>query len=225
LGQSKYTPLAIPKIIHQTYSSWEEVPTVARFHIWNMRRMNPKYTYKFYDDQAIKQFLEEEFKTNILHQYNKLTIGAAKADFFRYALLLKKGGVYVDIDSRVTGNLDNWIKPNDEAIITQERHPNMYVQWALIYNKNHPFLKRTLELVLDNIENNRHPNNVHKMTGPSVYSQAIQECMKKNPTILYREFGIDYNQKINAKFWLSRLSFRKKEHWKHAQKTKSLVKQ
>lgn len=42
---------------------------------------------------------------------------------------------------------------------------------------------------------------------------------------LHWQSGTDYNQKINANFWLSRLSFRKKEHWKHAQKTKNLVKQ
>lgn len=217
--------MAIPKIIYQTYSSWNDIPPVARFHIWNMRRMNPSYEYNFYDDDAIEQFLKNAFEPEILETYRKLTIGAAKADFFRYAILLKQGGIYVDIDSRVTGNLDKWIDPNDVAVITRERHPNMFVQWALIYDKDHPFLKRTLDLVLDNIRNNRYPNNVHKMTGPSVYSQAIRECLEENPGTPCREFGIDYNNKINAKFWMSRFSFSKKVHWKKEQENKSIVKE
>ena len=215
--------MSIPKAIYQTYSSWQDIPPVAQFHIWNMRRMNPDYRYEFYDDEAINEFLRREFDPNVFEQYKKLTIGAAKADFFRYAILLKKGGVYVDIDSRVAGNLNKWIKPEDVAIISKERNPKTYVQWALLFDKGHPFLQKTIDKVLDNIENNKFPNNVHRTTGPSVYSEAIRECITENPAIEYREFGIDYNNKINAKFWLSRFSFRKKEHWKKAQNTQLLI--
>lgn len=216
--------MAIPKIIHQTYSSWAEVPPVAKFHIWNMKRMNPTYEYRFYDDKAIEQFLKEEFEAEVYKQYSKLTIGAAKADFFRYAILLKKGGVYVDIDSRVKGNLDKWILPADKAVITSQRFEGLYVQWALIFDKGHPFLQRTLDKVIDNIQNNRFPNNVHKMTGPTAYSEAIKECIAEDPTIAYRAYGVDYMHKINAKFWTSRLSFRKKVHWKKEQENKEVLK-
>lgn len=66
----------------------------------------------------------------------------------------------MDLDSVVTGNLDNWILPDDTAIITAERNPGMFVQWALVYEKGHPFLQKTLDNVLDNIRNNRHPQDV-----------------------------------------------------------------
>lgn len=201
------------------------MPPIARFHSWNMRRMNPEYKYAFYDDMAIVHFLKEEFEPDVFEQYDKLTIGAAKADFFRYAILLKKGGIYVDIDSRVTGNLNKWIKAEDVAVISKEKNPGLYVQWALVFEKEHPFLQRTINKVLDNIRNRRFPNSVHKTTGPSVYSEAIRECIKEKVGTNYREFGIDYEGKINAKYYLSRFTFRKKDHWKDVQKIKSVVKQ
>ena len=187
--------------------------------------MNPSYEYRFYDDHEIDKFIQEEFDSETYSQYLKLNIGAAKADFFRYAMLFKKGGVYVDIDSRVAGDLDDWILPDDTGIITAERHPGMYVQWALVYDKGHPFLKKTLENVLDNIKDNRYPHDIHKMTGPTVYSDSIRSCLNDDPSIEYRDFGTDYEGKIQFKYWLSGLSYWRKEHWRKTQKRRPVLKE
>ena len=217
--------MAIPKVIYQTYSSKSKIPWLAKFHIRQMRRMNPEYEYQFYDDAAIENFIRKEFDEDIYQQYLKITIGAAKADFFRYAILLKKGGIYLDLDSRIAGNLDNWIRPEDNAIITAERHPGMFVQWALVYDKGHPFMQKTFENVLDNIKNNRYPNDIHKMTGPTVYSDSIRSCLSDDETISYRSFGVDYEGHIKFKYWLSGLTYWRKEHWRKTQKRRPVLKQ
>lgn len=217
--------MAIPKVIYQTYSSKSKIPWLAKYHTRQMRRMNPEYEYQFYDDSAIENFIREEFSQDIFEQYLKITIGAAKADFFRYAILLKKGGIYLDLDSRVTGNLDDWILPDDNAIITAERNPGMFVQWALVYDKGHPFLQKTFDSVLDNIKNNRYPNDIHKMTGPTVYSDSIRSCLSEDKTIRYRSFGIDYEGHIRFKYWLSNLTYWRKEHWRKTQKRRPVLKQ
>jgi len=189
-----------------------------------MLRMNPEYEYHFYNDADIDTFMLEEFGAEIFKQYSKLAIGAAKADFFRYAILLKKGGIYLDIDSKVSGKLDSWISKSDKAIITEERNPGFYVQWALIYEKGHPFLAKTLEIILDNIRTNRYPNDVHKMTGPTVYSNAVKQCIKEDTTIPFRMLGVDYEGEIKFKYWLSGFSFNRKEHWRESQKVKGVLK-
>lgn len=217
--------MAIPKVIYQTYSSKSKIPWLAKYHIKQMRRMNPDYEYRFFDDNAIDSFIREEFNSETYAQYLKINIGAAKADFFRYAILLKKGGVYVDLDSRITGNLDDWIRPDDTAIITAERHPGMFVQWALVYDKGHPFIQKTLDNVLDNIINNRYPHDIHKMTGPTVYSDSIRICLSEDPSIKYRSFGIDYEGNMKFKYWLSGLSYLRKEHWRKTQKRRPVLKQ
>jgi len=185
--------------------------------------MNPGYDYRFFDDNDIAMFIKKEFDENTFRQYTKLNIGAAKADFFRYAILLKKGGVYVDLDSRIVGNLDEWILPDDTGIITAERHPGMYVQWALVYDAGHPFMQKTLANVLDNIKNNRYPHDIHKMTGPTVYSDSIRSCLSEDPSIRYREYGVDYEGNIKFKYWLSKLSYFRKEHWRKTQKRRPIL--
>ncbi|WP_435524961.1 hypothetical protein [Chryseobacterium indoltheticum] len=52
-------------------------------------------------------------------------------------------------------------------------------QWGLAYAAGHPFLQRTLEMILDNIKNNPYPHNVHKTTGPTVYTDAIKASFKR----------------------------------------------
>ena len=215
--------MAIPKVIYQTYSHKTDIPWKARYHIWNMRRINPEYDYRFYNDEDVDKFIYKEFGADVYKQYSRITIGAAKADFFRYAILFKKGGIYMDIDSMTSSKFSSWIKNDDRAIITKERNPGFYVQWALVYEKGHPFLEKVLDAVIDNIRTDKYPNDVHKMTGPTVYRQVLNSCLNENSSHLYREFGVDFEGKIKFKYWLSGLSFRRKEHWRQSQKKRPIL--
>jgi mannosyltransferase OCH1-like enzyme len=216
--------MAIPKIIHQTFKT-SKLPFITRWHINNFRKKNPEYKYEFYDDARVESFFLAEYDQHVFESYKKINIGAVKADMFRYAVLYKKGGVYVDIDSSINDKLDSFIKPDDKAIITLEGHPEFYAQWALIYDAGHPFLKRTMEKILENISLNKYPNDGHKMTGPSVYTEAINECLAEDPTIPYRLLGTDYNGHLKVKYPLGKFFLYKKgEHWKKQQKVTPVLK-
>ena len=211
--------MAIPKQIFQTFKT-KKLPWITRFHIWNMKRQNPDYTYSLYDDQDVIAFLEKEFPPRFVNAYKRLTIGAAKADFFRYAIVYKKGGVYLDVDSGMTKPLKSLIKQDDVAIISRERHPQFFVQWALISDKNHPFLEKTLEMIVDNIENHRFPHDVHQTTGPSAYTLAINQCLQNNSEIPHRIFdGIEFRGFLKFKYKLGKffLYEKKSDHWKRKQ--------
>lgn len=217
--------MAIPKHIFQTFKT-KNLPLLTKWHIWKIKRQNPDYEYFLYDDEDIKEFFQKEFPPEYISAYNRLTIGAAKADFFRYAILYKKGGVYLDIDSGISKPLKKLIKPNDVALISVERFPDIYCQWALIFDKGHPFLKRTLEIVLDNIKTHRYPNNVHATTGPTAFTKAVKECLVENPSIQNRFFeGIEFRGYLKFKYKLGKffLYSKKSEHWKRKQLTQDII--
>jgi len=216
--------MAIPKIIHQTFKS-SALPFITRWHISKFRKKNPEYAYEFYDDARIETFLLNEFDEEVFSLYKKLNIGAAKADFFRYAVLYKKGGIYVDIDSGINGRLDDFIQPDDIAIITREGDQSLFAQWALIYSPGHPFLKKTLELVMENIRYNKYPHDVHQMTGPTVYTAAINSSLKNDPLISYQLLGTDYNGHLKVKYKLGKFFlYRAGDHWKKKQLTTPVLK-
>jgi inositol phosphorylceramide mannosyltransferase catalytic subunit len=216
--------MAIPKCIYQTFKS-KDLPFLTRWHINSFRKRNPEYDYQFYDDARIVRFFEDEMDSKYLNAYQRINIGAAKADMFRYAVLYKKGGVYVDIDGTIKGKLDSFIRSDDEAIISREGNPNLYVQWALVYSAGHPFLQRTLDLIVDNIKTNRFPHDVHAMTGPTVYTKAINECLTEDSTLPHRLLGIDYEGHIKPKYRLSKFFlYQGNDHWKKKQSTTPVVK-
>lgn len=222
--------MAIPKTIFQTYKT-SELPLLTQWHIKKMKKRNPTYEYQFYDDLRIDNFIKDEYGTDIFDLYKKINIGAAKADFFRYAVLYKKGGIYLDIDSLLLKKLDDFILPGDSAVISfednKEKKEDVYIQWALAFEAGHPFLKRTLDLVIDNLKNNRFPNDVHKMTGPTAYSLAIKECLKESSSIQYRLMDFDYDQNFKFHYSMSKFFFyglSRKDHWKTQQQTKPVMK-
>ncbi|MFM8913591.1 MAG: glycosyltransferase family 32 protein [Flammeovirgaceae bacterium] len=219
--------MPIPKVIYQTYIN-DRLPIITRFFIWWMKRQNSGYRYEFYDDTRIEEFLKHEFPPEVFQAYNKLAIGAAKADFFRYAILYKHGGVYVDIDGAILRPLSEIIRPDDVAVLSREVHPGLFVQWALIYDKGHPFMERTLRKCIDNINENRSPNNVLYMTGPNVYSEVINLALAAREKIPHRIYGVDFERKskpvIIPKHFLNYLLYLKRPSWDKVQKTNSVLK-
>ncbi|WP_031503945.1 glycosyltransferase family 32 protein [Kaistella haifensis] len=211
----------IPKNIFQTFKT-ADLPWITRFYISRMKKKNPGWNYHFYDDVKILKFFEKEFPPEYLRAYKSLTIGAAKADFFRYAVLYKFGGLYLDIDSYDKTPLDEFIYPEDEFIVTNEGNPGLYCQWGLISNKNHPFLQRTLE----NIQTHRFPHDVHRTTGPTVYTDAVNEVLAENPETPHRFLGTDFEGHLRFKYKLGRIFLygKKSEHWKKKQLSQDIIK-
>jgi mannosyltransferase OCH1-like enzyme len=214
--------MSIPKVIYQTYKN-KNVPMLTRFFIRLMQWRNPQYRYEFYDDNRIDAFFQSEFEPSVYQAYKRIDIGAAKADFFRYAVLYQYGGVYLDIDGYTTRNLDHMIQPDDAAIITQERNPGIFAQYALVFEKKHPMLKCCIDKLLDNIENNRYSNDIHKLTGPSVFTDAVNECIQQGKG-KYRIFGVDYEGYLKSKHLLHAGLFVKREKWQKAQQARPALK-
>jgi mannosyltransferase OCH1-like enzyme len=209
--------MAIPRILYQTYKSYESIPRITRLAMWLQRRHCLGWKYEFYSDERIAEFLKADFGGEVFSAYDRLAIGAAKADFFRYAVLYKYGGVYLDVDSAITGKLDELIDEKDVALIARENNPWFYVQWALAYAPGHAFLARTIEKVMENIKEDRHSRDVHKMTGPSAYSEAIHESLAADPDIPHRVAEVDYGRFLKFKRRHTKVLYKKEPYWKDQQ--------
>jgi inositol phosphorylceramide mannosyltransferase catalytic subunit len=218
--------MAIPKVIYQTFKT-DQIPWLTKLYIKRFRRKNKNYGYEFYDDQRVDAFIKESFDNEVYKAYSRLQIGAAKADFFRYAVLYKKGGIYLDLDSDILVNLDKHLNEKDQAVITREKnHQNLFAQWALVYEKGHPFLERTLHYIVENIQQNKYPHDVHAMTGPTVYTRAVNDVIAENPTVAYRIVPDDYRGIMKFKYKLGKLLIYgdRSQHWKKLQNVIPVVK-
>lgn len=142
--------IPIPKVIYQTWKTKQLPETCAQIQE-NIRQLNPSYELVMYDDPDMDNFVQSNFDEHVFRCYSKLKVGAAKADFWRYCILYKNGGVYLDIDSEILQPLDDLIRDEDQCIITREGNPGIFNNWIMIFEKEHPILLQTIRHCCHNI--------------------------------------------------------------------------
>ena len=89
----------IPLHIYQTWFT-KNLPLQMKKNIELIQKQNPEFTYHLYDDIECHQFIEENFSKDVLNAFEQLIPGAYKADLWRYCILYKLGGIYLDIKYR-----------------------------------------------------------------------------------------------------------------------------
>ncbi len=190
--------MKIPRIIHQTVRSKSDIHPVLQANIEKNMALNPSYAHRLYDDDDIETFIADHYGPDMYSLYRQINplYGAAKADFFRYLLIYKVGGIYLDIKSSIEKNLDEILTPEDSFLLSiwhnregefcqgWGMHPGCgplgeYQQWNIISKPEHPFVQAVIERVINNIRNyNKDVFGVGTMgvvntTGPVAYTQAI----------------------------------------------------
>jgi len=233
----------IPKILYQTWDN-RTFPNDVNARFAEMQKNYVGYEYRFFLDEDMDNFVRENYPGEIWECYNKLDIVVARADFWRYLVLYKWGGVYLDMDSNLHLPLDDFIHEGDDAIIAAEGNPDMFVQWALIFKAKHPILKVAIDMVVNNIKNNSYPNDIHKMTGPALFTSAVQavhgslygkkldhnaiqfgdDVTYSKGHVKYRVFGIDYNGYFSCKIPECFSLFNGRKKWHAIQKERELLK-
>ena len=163
----------LTKTIYQTWYT-KVLPEPIQKSIDNMLNLNPEFEYHLYDDDDMIKFVHDNYPGEITEAFDTIKIGAMKADLWRYLVLYKFGGVYLDIDSEIYSDLSTLIV-DDCAVITRENNPNLFVQWMLIFPPNHELLKICIDKCVWNIMNVK--DDVAKLTGPYVYSDSIREYL------------------------------------------------
>lgn len=175
----------IPKKIFQTWKTKnlsEKLRNVRK----KISQMNPDYEMILFDDDDIDVWIKENFsdESNIYNVYKKLKVGAARADFWRYLILYKNGGIYLDIDSDICKPLNELIRDTDTAIISREKNSGTkyLIQWALFFAPQHPILLYAINSCMYNILN-KTSDWLPSLTGPGVFTCAVNHVLKKQYNI------------------------------------------
>ncbi|MGI4847771.1 MAG: glycosyltransferase family 32 protein [Janthinobacterium lividum] len=110
---------SIPKLIHQTFPC-KTLPVTLQKNVENLISLNPGWQHQIYDDHDIKNFVMNAYGAEIYKYFDKINprYGAAKADLFRYLLLYKYGGVYLDIKSTCLCPFEEFIFPDDRLLLS-----------------------------------------------------------------------------------------------------------
>jgi len=209
---------SIPRIIHQTFYERTLSPTLQA-NVDRLRELNPGWEYRFYDDADIAVFIQENYPPQLWDYYQRIDpcYGAARADLFRYLLMYKVGGVYLDIKSAATRPLDDVVRPDDRFLLStwgqevdgwghhyalRNLPQGEFQQWYIVCAPGHAFLKEVIDTVLCNIDlydpllHRIGKNGVLNVTGPIAYTLAIHRVITRHPHRIVDsigELGFEYN--------------------------------
>jgi mannosyltransferase OCH1-like enzyme len=181
----------IPLDIYQTWHS-KSLPPKMRTCIDKLKFDNPEFRHHLYDDEMCKKFIETSFDKDVLNAYVSLKPGAFKSDLWRYCILYKKGGVYLDIKYQCEPGfkLIDLVKYDNNVFVGEyesENEPNPMgidpvvideaVYTGLIISKpNNPVFYKVIQKICDNVKNKYYDKYLTGQTGPVLF----RKCFKKS---------------------------------------------
>jgi len=178
----------IPKKIHQIWIGPKPLPEKFSWMQESIKKIHPDWEYKLWTNKDLK-----DFKLQNREIFNKVTNIGAKADIFRYEILERFGGIYIDIDFEL-------LKPLDDLIVNYEFFGCLLCGTELVSNgiigsrTNHPILQECIRRVseINQFDNKGDNTTVLNMTGPYFFTDIINRYVSRNNDQRLKILSSDY---------------------------------
>lgn len=170
----------IPKYVFQTWKH-KLLSNNMKNNLLNLRSQHKDYTFYLYDDAMCIDFLKKHYNNEVLHAFDSLIPGPFKADLWRYCVLYKYGGVYMDIKLNCINGF------NLNQLIHEECYPKdiphrQYGIWQgfLICKPKNILLKRCIDSICLHVRFRFYGNTFLSITGPHLMFNILVKYKKIN---------------------------------------------
>jgi mannosyltransferase OCH1-like enzyme len=184
--------MSIPKIIHQTYKNYN-LPEIYQLCQNIIKKLHPDFEYRFYTDNDMDKIMKSEFLEYYTH-FNALPRMIMKIDMFRYFLMYKYGGLYIDMDYLMFKpfNLTDYNVVLPCSREQEDGQPTCLGNCIFASKAGHPFWKSLID-TLFNVNRSNLDYKLDKFvmgdplgTGPGfVYNMWIEYIKKENNNDIY----------------------------------------
>ncbi|KAK4239732.1 hypothetical protein C8A03DRAFT_42662 [Achaetomium macrosporum] len=195
--------MKFPAYIWQT---WKWTPAHSEFQFREQEatwtEQHPGFIHEVITDQVAVHLLRLLYASvpEVLEAYDALPLPVLKADFFRYLILLARGGIYSDIDTYAIRSALEWIPesvPRNTVglVIGIEADPDrpdwkdwysrriQFCQWTIQSKPGHPVLREIVTRITDQTLRRKRAGslkdiidkNVIEFTGPALWTDVIFE--------------------------------------------------
>ena len=186
----------IPHIIHQTWKN-NRIPAVWKEAVERCKNIHKTFKYMLWTDDTMKKFVKEEYP-EFYKTYNAYPNPIQRCDAFRYLVLYKYGGIYIDMDLKCNKILTPLLK-YDLVLVKSSNYDTITNSFIISTPKN-LFIK----YCIDNLEKYKDSysifgKHVHIMnsTGPFFINNMAKEYGLKKKDNYYilskKEFSGDCN--------------------------------
>ncbi len=190
----------IKKIPNHMYLMWHtsELPYYMNQNYQTLQKKNPDIHFHLYNIDQCREFIEKNFSKETLYAFDKLKPYAYKSDLWRYCILYKNGGIYMDIkftpideNFKFSSLLDkeyfciDWSdKTKGDKIDYSEGITNGFI----VSKPNNPIFKKCIDQIIDNVKYNYYGLNSLYPTGPMLLNRYFTTFMKNQLILdLYKD--------------------------------------
>jgi alpha 1,6-mannosyltransferase len=192
-----------PAYIWQT---WKVTPASGEFREeWrpaeaSWTELHPSFVHEVITDSVAVHLIQHFYASvpEVFEAYVALPEPVLKADFFRYLILLARGGIYSDIDTTALKSAVEWVpaevpRSSYGLVIGIEADPDrpdwhewysrriQFCQWTIQAKPGHPVLvdvvatitEETLRRKKAGVLDKKHMNSVVEFTGPALWTDII----------------------------------------------------
>ncbi|CAI7665724.1 unnamed protein product [Penicillium palitans] len=163
--------------------------------------MHPGFTHEVIPDETQQHLIKYLYGSvpEVFEAYDSLPLGVMKADFFRYLVLLARGGVYSDIDTSALKPAHTWLPEELDRstigfIVGIEADPDrddwhdwysrrlQFCQWTFVSKPGHPILRDMVAYITENalrmkrvgiLKVGKMDKTVMEFTGPGAWTDSI----------------------------------------------------
>jgi mannosyltransferase OCH1-like enzyme len=172
----------VPLNIYQTFD--KKVHHKMNELFVRLKLANPEFNHYLYTEEECMKFISENFSQEIASAYDNLIPHAYKSDLWRYCILYKLGGVYLDVKFYTTQSLFDIINKHSEIFVKYTPKtiiPESYIDKKIqIYNgfmvspPNNQIFKAAIDAIVKNTKEKNYTEGPLDITGPMLLVEIVR---------------------------------------------------
>ena len=204
----------IPLKLH-LYWHDKTMPPKMQQNVELLKETNPEFQVMVYDNEMAREYIKAHFSEDVLRAYDTLIPISFKSDLFRFCVVYKEGGVYLDIKFEPINGFKLLYLVKNEQVWASEMS-NVAATGIFMSLPGSPILRRAIDMIKYNVANRRMGRWPSSVTGPFLLTDAFMSFSGKNPVDIFKSSffklklvihipdTIDENADGNNKIFLAR---------------------
>ena len=146
-----------------------------------LKTANPEFEHILFDENDCRNFIKQNFNSNVLHAYESLVPCAYKSDLWRYCVLYKLGGIYLDIKYKTVNGFKLIALTEKEYFVRDLDSSFKGIYNALIVSlPGNNILLNCINQIVNNVTYKYYGTNCLAVTGPSLLARHFTSEQRNN---------------------------------------------
>ena len=168
----------IPLNIYQTWNT-KDLPPLMKQTVDMIKQNNPRFNHHLFDDNDCRNFIKDNFDSSVLNAFDTLIPGAYKADLWRYCVLYKNGGIYLDIKYAPYFGF-KFINLTEKEHWVLDMDKNGVYNALIVCKPNNEILLKAINKVVENVRHRFYGTSPLEPTGPLMLANFFSQSDKTN---------------------------------------------